>query len=242
MKQYKGSGFSRSIANTGFYTVIVCCLLALGAAGWFAVSKYNDIKSQSDKKPDTSNTESYSSETTPYSSNEDTAPRAEATPNTDVKNEVSDVPYSEEVQNEATDIPEELRSYVMPILGNISKGYSDTALQYSETYGDMRLHEGVDIICESGSEIVAAGAGTVSDVVDDAALGKTIIIDHGDGITAKYCGFESNFVTKGDIVSAGNPIGVVGVIPSECADKTHIHIEVIKDGKTISPLAAFGLE
>ncbi len=247
MKYYKASKFSRPIASTGFYAVIICCLLALGAAGWFAVSKYNDMTKANDTKPKNSIPQSYSDNTPQYNSNTPPLSESEPTPSENVNEDVSDVPYEDAENNEIIpdNTPEESteeRSFVIPIIGNILKGYSDTALQYSETFGDMRIHQGVDIACEAGSEIVAAGAGTVTTITDDSELGKVITIDHGNGIIAKYCGFESSFVNEGDSVSAGNPIGAIGTVPIECADGSHIHIEVLKDGKNVSPFSAFGLE
>ncbi len=243
MKYYKTSRFARTVGGLGFYAVIVCCLLAIGAAGWFAVSKYNGFSERESEKDNTPPT--YSAPEDSYNSSE-TAP-VESKPSKETAENVSSVPYEENAEAQVQqEVPEEPkapeRSFVMPIAGNVTKGYSDIALQYSETFGDMRIHAAVDIAADKGAEVVAAGAGTVTAIADDVGLGKTVTIDHGDGITAKYCGFESCFVNEGDAVSAGNPIGEVGTIPAECADAPHIHIEVLKDGETVSPLTAFGLE
>ena len=130
----------------------------------------------------------------------------------------------------------------MPIEGNISKGYSDSALQYSATYGDMRLHTGVDILCDSGSDIKSVSSGTVKSVTDDAKYGKVITVEYADNITVKYCGMGSVNVKDGDSVTAGTVIGTSGEIPCECADNPHIHIEVTRDGNAVSPLEALNLE
>lgn len=234
MKYYKTSKFTKAITSTGFVTIVACALIAVGAIAWFALSRNNTV---TETPSENSSAQSYPQTDTSYN-NEVNEPEV-SEPITDVDDSVSDVPYTQE---EPIEPVEEKISYVLPITGNISKGYSDTALQYSTTYGDMRLHTGVDILCEIGSDIKSAGSGTVKSVVDDANFGRVITIEHLGDITVKYCGMGSINVKEGDKVAAGDIIGTSGDIPCECADNPHIHIEVLLDGNTTSPLAALGLE
>lgn len=234
MKYYENKNFTKSVGKTGFYTIIICCLIAIGGASWFAVARYNNVKS-SDNSSSNISDKSYKDDINSYNDSEEIIDESSTA---DVNNEVSDVPY--EQQN--AEQPTEQRSFVMPVEGNILKGYSDTALQRSDTYGDMRLHTGIDIQCEKGAEIKSAGAGTVTNVEESSTLGKFITIEHGEGITARYCGFDGVTVNTGDSVSAGTVIGTLGTIPSECADKSHLHVEILKDGKIVSPLEALGLQ
>ncbi len=236
MKYYKTTKFSKLIASSGFISIVACALIAIGAIGWFALSKNNDI---TESTPDTKIEESYPSENNSYNS-EVEPPTIEETPITDVNDDISDVPYTE--SSESITIENEKPTYILPITGNISKGFSDTALQYSATYGDMRLHTGVDILCEKGSNIKTVGSGTVKSIVDDAAFGKVVTVDYSDNITVKYCGLGSVEVKENDKLITGDVIGTSGEIPSECADNPHIHIEAIVDGKAVSPFLALGLE
>ena len=106
----------------------------------------------------------------------------------------------------------------------------------------MRLHTGVDILCENGSNIKSVGSGIVKSIIDDVNLGKVIVIDYDDSITVKYCGMASVNVKENDKIATGEIIGTSGEVPSECADKPHIHIEVIVDNEYSSPLKTLGLE
>lgn len=234
MKYYKASKFPKTIGSTGFIAIAACALIAVGAITWFALSR-----NQTNTIPPTvSNTPSYPDTNNSYNSQVDEIPQQNIEePATDVNESMEDIPYEEQPI-----IEEQKITYILPVTGSISKGYSDTALQYSATYGDMRLHTGVDILCDVGSDIKAAASGTVKSVVDDANLGKIITIEHSEEITVKYCGMGSVNVKEGDKVSAADVIGTSGEIPSECADNPHIHIEVMLDGNTTSPLAALGLE
>lgn len=240
MKYYKTSKFTKAITSTGFVTIVACALIAVGAISWFALSRDNTVK----EKPSYNNSSKseYPNTNNSYNSEAD-VPQVEVEiepPAADVDDNVSNVPYDEA---EPITPPEpEKPTFVLPITGNISKGFSDTALQYSATYGDMRLHTGVDILCEKGSNIKSAGSGTVKSVVDDTNYGKIITVEHNGGITIKYCGMGSVNVKENDKVAAGDVIGTSGEIPCECADNPHIHIEVTVDGNITSPLAALGLE
>ena len=236
MKYHKTSKFTKAITSTGFVTIIACALIAVGAIAWFALSRNNVAI---ENTPNSNSQQSYPSTDNSYNSEADLPQITPQEPITDVNDEVSDVPYNQE--NVETPQPEK-PSFILPIENNISKGYSDSALQYSATYSDMRLHTGIDILCEKGSNVKSAGSGTVKSVIEDTALGRVITIECAENITIKYCGMGSVNVKENDKVATGDIIGTTGDIPSECADNPHIHIEVTVDGETISPLEALGLE
>lgn len=235
MKYYKTSKFPKYIASSGFIAIVACALIAIGAIGWFTLSNKND----SQIKPETNIEQpSYINDTSSYNSEVDTSITNEPY-SEDINENVSDVPYTE--QSEVVTPVIEEPTFILPVTGNISKGFSDTALQYSATYDDMRLHTGVDILCDKGTEIKSVGSGSVVSVVDDASFGKIISINY-DGITVKYCGLDSVNVKENDKIITGDIIGTSGEIPCECADNPHIHIEAIVNGKNVSPFSALGLE
>lgn len=243
MKYYNNtSKFSKAIGSTGFITIIACALIAVGAIAWFALSGKTTVTETPSNTPDSSD-QSYNDNNATYNNSEAETPSIiQEETVTDVNDDVSDVPYGSEDETTDNEASEEKITYVLPVDGNISKGYSDSALQYSATYGDMRLHTGIDILCELGTDIKSAGVGTVKSVADDANYGRVITIEHPMGITVKYCGLGSVNVNEGDEVSTGDVIGTSGDIPCECADNPHIHIEVSVDGETASPLSALELE
>ncbi len=235
MKYYKTTKFPKLIASSGFIAIVACALIAIGAIGWFALS--NNSVSQAPSTPKTD--ESYLDNTNSYN-NEVYVPPIDETTSENVNESVSDIPYTESSEPEVTEI--EKPTYILPVTGNISKGFSDTALQYSATFDDMRLHTGVDILCKKGTDIKSVGSGNVISIVDDSAFGKVVSINYSDNITVKYCGLDSVNIKENDKIVTGDVIGTSGEIPSECADNPHIHIEVIVDGKTVSPFSALGLE
>lgn len=237
MKYYKTSKFTKAITSTGFITITSCALLAVGAVGWFAFS--HNEKIENNVPENNSLIQEYPKTNNSYNSDINQSEISEQ-PITDVTESAEEVPYEKEPVEENT--KPQKPTFILPISGNILKGYSDTALQYSATFGDMRLHTGVDISCKKGSNIKSAGSGVVKSVVDDANFGRIITIQHEGDIVVKYCGMGSVNVKENDSVATGDIIGTSGDIPCECADNPHIHIEVFVGGNVASPLSTLGLE
>lgn len=237
MKYYQTSKFPSKVIKSGATLLAVFCLLLVGAAAWFASSRIDnnadtDTSSSKNSSEYTQESNTYNSSETPAETPSETAEIESQTETAqDVNETVSDQPYEEEKP-----------TFILPTDGNIAKGYSDTALQYSATFGDLRLHTGIDILCDEGSEILSAGSGTVISVEEDINLGLTAVIEHTKSITARYSCLANVYVKAGDKVSAGDALGTSTTVPCEESDLPHIHIEVLKDGNLASPLEVFGLQ
>ena len=228
------SGF---FAGKGFYIVLAACVVAVGIAAFSAVNTISSVEDKlNSSKP------------------ESVVSKAEDVGQTvsDVKNESSSKGQVSSQKAESKETPAssvadtsskktEEFYFTLPIKnGSIGKLFSDTELQYSATHGDRRLHLGVDIVADKGAEVVSAASGKVTNVTTDALWGKMVVIDHGHGIIAYYCGLENPTVSKNDTVKAGIKIGEVGTVPCECADNPHLHVAVTREGKYISPLDIIG--
>ena len=222
--------------SAAFYIIIACCLLALGGASWFAAS------SISRRNNDSSSAPSQISEP-PQSSIPDSQPEPSSTVSENVGKNVSDEPYSSaESTASKTESKPQKKVFTMPVQGDIIKKYSDKELQFSATSSDMRIHTGLDIACADGTSVSACGDGKVLSVEETAFLGNVVTIDHGDGITTKYAALKDIKVKAGAKVTAGDIIGAVTSVPGECADQSHLHLEVYKDGHVTEPLKALGLK
>lgn len=226
MKYYE-SRFTKFIGSTGFYAIIACCIIAIGAVSWFAVSRYNTLKEEENYQSGL-----YSKEQDSYTENAENTIEQEAENTT---NTVVDEPYEEAETNQVATNETQVQTFIIPITGEISKDFSLSELQYSATYSDMRLHKGIDIACEKGSEAVASSKGIVKSVEESATLGNVVVIDHSNGVEMKYCGLDDVCVAQGQSVEQGDLLGVVSEIPCECADQSHLHLEAYQDGAAISP-------
>ena len=222
-------------SSAGFYAIIACCLVILGAVAWFAVSNLTRAKNQNESSSSGGN--NYSSNNSNNNSSDNfVSDIIDPTPSQPTAKDESEIPYNSQASK-----PEK-KAFTLPVNGEITKGYSDTALQYSSTFGDMRLHTGIDIKCEKNAQIKSSSSGTVTDIKDDSAFGKIVTIDHGDGIVLNYCGLNSISVKVGQKISGGDIIGTIGSIPSESSDGVHLHLTALIEGKISSPMKALGLE
>ena len=166
--------------NAAFYTVIACCLLALGGASWFAASKISRRSSDGNNSPS-------QIPDSPQSSAAESISEPQATVSENVGKSVSDEPYSSkpDAAEPKTESKLPKKVFTIPVQGDIIKKYSDKELQFSATYGDMRIHTGLDIACADGTAVSACSDGKVLSVEDTAFLGTVVTVDHGSGITGQ---------------------------------------------------------
>lgn len=132
-------------------------------------------------------------------------------------------------------------TFSLPLEGGIDKSYSNGDMVQSKTMGDWRVHNGVDFRGTVGDQVHAVNNGVVKSVYDDVLWGTVVEIDHGDGLTARYCGLgKGSTVAVGDKVHINDRIGNLGAVPVESADEVHLHLEMRQDGKTVNPLEVMG--
>jgi murein DD-endopeptidase MepM/ murein hydrolase activator NlpD len=128
-----------------------------------------------------------------------------------------------------------------PLKNSVTKSFSNDELVKNATTGDWRIHKGIDITGASGDRINAVSDGIVTEMVDSALWGTVITVDHGNGYIAKYCGLRKGSTVKsGDELKSGDKIGLLDEIPLESDDGIHLHFELYKDGKAVSPSEYLG--
>ncbi len=219
---------SNKKGNSAFYIIIAFCLVIIGVAAWFAFSRMN-AEPQTQSVPESSrenDSKEYSSDNSSYNNSSDMMPEtpSEMMPSDIVNETVESEPYTPP------------KSYALPVNGEILKDFSADTLQYSATFGDMRIHNAVDIACADGTVVTACTDGKVQSIEDSASLGKVVTIDHGDGLIIKYAALKDIAVKNGQNIKMGDRLGVVTTVPSECEDQSHLHIEAFENGKSISVL------
>lgn len=133
--------------------------------------------------------------------------------------------------------------YNLPLGTDILREYSAETPAYNEIMGDWRSHAGIDFACSYGDGVKAAAEGTVTAVYDDTVWGSVVEMNHGGGVTSKYCGLQSQTINckSGELISAGSCIGYVGEIPCEKGDsQAHLHFEMRVNGVVSDPLEVMG--
>jgi murein DD-endopeptidase MepM/ murein hydrolase activator NlpD len=95
------------------------------------------------------------------------------------------------------------------------------------------FHKGIDISSREGTPIHATAAGIVTFAGDKGLLGKTLIIDHGHGITTTYGHCSKILKLQGERVRRWDTIALVG--NSGSSTGPHLHYEVALHGVPVNP-------
>ena len=94
-------------------------------------------------------------------------------------------------------------------------------------------HGGSDYSAALGTPVLAAADGVVALVGDHFFGGRSLFLDHGDGLITMYFHLSAIGVKEGDAVRRGEPIGAVG--SSGRATGPHLHFGVRWHGARVDP-------
>jgi murein DD-endopeptidase MepM/ murein hydrolase activator NlpD len=94
-------------------------------------------------------------------------------------------------------------------------------------------HTGLDFRAPFGAPILASAGGRVRFAGRHGAYGRTVEIDHGDGLVTRYGHASKLFVHAGDIVLPGQRIAAVGSTGRSTGP--HVHFEVLRNGVPVEP-------
>ena len=145
-------------------------------------------------------------------------------------------PVEAEMPSEPEEAPERLR-FAMPVLGEITGEYSPDALQWNQTLGQWRTHEGIDISAPTGTAVMASEKGVVLSAYEDDLYGLVIELGHDGGYVTRYCSLGTlELVSVGDEVARNQVISSVGSgALLESADPPHVHFELTLNGEPVEP-------
>jgi murein DD-endopeptidase MepM/ murein hydrolase activator NlpD len=101
-------------------------------------------------------------------------------------------------------------------------------------YGTRRFHAGIDFGLPIGAAIKAADSGVVIYSGWYGGYGRTVIIDHGNGLTTLYGHTSASYVTAGQSIQRGQRIAAVG--STGLSTGPHLHFEVRVNGTPVNPL------
>ncbi|MBE6815783.1 MAG: M23 family metallopeptidase [Ruminococcaceae bacterium] len=165
-----------------------------------------------------------------------------------VRQNLTNIPDTREVTEENKETEKDKYNkpysdyYCLPFGNQIIKDYSNMNPVYSKTLGDWRTHNGIDFSGEAGGAVVAISYGEVISIYEDTLFGTCVLIDHGNGVTAKYCGLNKDTlnVKEHSSVNSEDIIGYLGEIPCEKQEGAHLHFEITHNGELVEPLELMG--
>jgi len=100
--------------------------------------------------------------------------------------------------------------------------------------GEQRSpHVGLDMAVARGTPVKASAHGQVLAVGDYFFNGRTVFVDHGNGLITMYCHLDRVDVNAGESVSKGQVIGLSG--ETGRVTGPHLHWSVILNGAMVDP-------
>lgn len=253
--------FRKFLRDKAFALVLTACLLAAAAAGVWAVRTVrNELKKDLDAVRSPSSTAPGIDEginTSPGVAGEEEAEWQQQ--NAPAANSVANVPKADSSSGGAASSsgarsgsgsvrePSALQTESLPasssaapastqpVSGRVLNSYSGDELVYSKTLGDWRTHNGIDYAAAKGEKVSAPAAGKVTLAGADGSWGPTVAIEDASGRLWRISGVADLKVKAGDTVTAGQALGTVGSVSCECAEDSHIHLEVKQGEKYLDP-------
>lgn len=98
---------------------------------------------------------------------------------------------------------------------------------------ERNAHSGLDFAVPTGTPVKAPADGVVTIVADYFFNGKTVFVDHGQGLVTMYCHLSGFDVKVGDTVSRGQVIARSGATGR--ATGPHLHWNVSLNGNRVDP-------
>ena len=110
---------------------------------------------------------------------------------------------------------------------------SSFGMRPSPFTGNMHFHEGIDLAAPVGTEVYAAGNGTVTDLGYDRILGNYVVIGHADNWASVYGHLQRIGTSLQSTVRSGTLIGWVG--STGLSTGPHLHFELRQHGRARDP-------
>ncbi|MCL9982101.1 MAG: peptidoglycan DD-metalloendopeptidase family protein [Erythrobacter sp.] len=131
---------------------------------------------------------------------------------------------------EASGVGEQRRGLLAPVPGAVTSGFG---MRRHPILGYRRMHAGIDFKARYGTPIVAVSDGRVSSAGRSGGCGIAVRLEHGSGLTTRYCHMSAMAVRPGQQVRRGQVIGYVG--SSGLSTGPHLHYEMYRGGRVINP-------
>ena len=214
MSNNKKSG---GIFGKGYYIALILCAMAIGISGYV----YYRNADRTEEVVQQHETEAQVA----VVATEENIPAA-----------VTD-PVTQPTETTTSPTVKKVMKTAAPLEGEQVAEFAMDCLSYNSTTRDWRVHDGIDIAAQTGTEVKAAADGQVYTVYNDDSMGTTVVIRHEDGYVTVYASLaEEVMVSAGDQVTLGQAIGTVGETALlENALGEHLHFAVLRNDEQMDP-------
>lgn len=113
--------------------------------------------------------------------------------------------------------------FIPPVTGRISGTFG---LKRFYNNQPRSPHKGLDLAVERGTPIKSVSSGRVALTGDFFFNGKTVIVEHGQGVFTMYCHLDSINVHQGDSVEQADIIGSVGSTGRSTGPHLHFGVRI----------------
>lgn len=131
---------------------------------------------------------------------------------------------------EASGVGEQRRGLLAPVPGAVTSNFG---MRRHPILGYTRMHAGIDFKASYGTPIVAVSDGKVTSAGRAGGCGIQVRLEHGGGLSTRYCHMSRMAVAPGMSVRRGQVIGYVG--STGLSTGAHLHYEMYRGGRVINP-------
>lgn len=119
---------------------------------------------------------------------------------------------------------------------NVTSGFG---MRFHPVLQIYRMHEGIDIACDTSMQVLAAADGVVDFAGTADGYGNLLILRHNSGISTRYAHLSEMKVVVGQSVKRGQVIAVPGNTGTSTG--VHLHFETLQEGAPVDPAIMLGL-
>lgn len=120
-----------------------------------------------------------------------------------------------------------------PVPGPVS---STMGLRFHPVLRFLRWHRGTDFAAPTGTPVLAAAEGVVTDAGWRGGYGKRVKLAHPDGTITAYAHLARIEAEQGQRIAKGQVVGLVGA--TGLATGPHLHFEWLRNGQPLRPAFA----
>ncbi len=124
---------------------------------------------------------------------------------------------------------------ILPAAGTYSM--ESFGMRVHPILGVNKMHNGIDIICDVGTNVKAAGKAKVLFVGRKGGYGLAVELDHGFGYVTIYGHLSKTLVKEGQTIKRGQTIAKSG--NTGLSSGPHLHYEVLHNGENLNPADFF---